>query len=401
MINIENKENCTSCFACYNICPVKAIEMVENSEGFKYPKVNRDKCIKCGLCDRICPVINNKNKEGNSEKPKVIAAYTKDNFIRLDSTSGGAFSEIAKKVYKRNGYVCGAIYNKEWGVEHLISNDIKDLENLRSSKYLQSDINDIFSQIKKLLENGKEILICGSPCQIAGLTNFLQKDYPNLYTLDFICRGMNSPKIFKGYVKYLEDKYKSKAKRIKFKHKIHGWHNFSTKIDFENGKSYIGGRYEDSYMRGYLKFNAFMRPSCYKCKFKGLPRRADITLADFWGIERINPKMDQNKGTSMIYINSEKGQRIFDEIKENIIYEEIPSEEAFKENISMKESVEMTKERKGVFENIDKLSYKELSDKYFPEPSMVQRIKIRMNNNKAMVFARNIKRRIVIKMKGS
>ena len=178
MIEIQNKENCTSCFACYNVCPVKAIEMVEDSEGFKYPKVNKDKCINCGLCDRICPVINNKSKEGNFERPKIIASYTKNNNIRLDSTSGGIFSELAKKIYQENGYVCGAIYNEEWGVEHFISHNIKDLDSLRSSKYLQSDVNDVFSLIKKLLEKGEKVLICGSPCQIAGLNNFLQK--PNL-----------------------------------------------------------------------------------------------------------------------------------------------------------------------------------------------------------------------------
>ena len=400
MIEIKNKENCTSCFACYNVCPVNAIEMVEDSEGFKYPKVNKEKCINCGLCDKTCPVMHNKIEEDYYKKPIVIAAYTKNNHIRLDSTSGGVFSELAKKIYSENGYVCGAIYNKEWGVEHIISDNIKDLEDLRSSKYLQSDINDVFTKIKELLEDGKKVLICGSPCQIAGLHNFLHKKYDNLYTIDFICRGMNSPKIFKSYIKYLEEKYKSMAVKVKFKHKIHGWHNFSTKVDFENGKSYIGGRYEDSFMVGYLKYNAFMRPSCYNCKFKGLPRRADITLADFWGIERINPKMDQNKGTSMIYINSEKGQKLFNEIKENLVYEEIASDEVFKENVSMKTSVEMTKERQGVFENIDKLSYKELSNTYFPEPTISRKIKVRIKHNRAMVLARNIKRRISLKIKG-
>lgn len=400
MINISNKENCTSCFACFNICPVNAIEMIEDAEGFKYPKVNKKKCIKCGLCDRICPIINNKSKEGNLARPKVMAAYTKNNHIRLDSTSGGIFSELAKKIYEENGYVCGAVYNKKWGVEHIVSNDIKDLDNLRSSKYLQSDINNVFTQIKNLLEKGKNVLICGSPCQISGLNNFLQKDYQNLYTIDFICRGMNSPKIFKGYINYLENKNKARAIKVKFKHKIHGWHNFSTKVDFENGKSYIGGRYEDSFMIGYLKYNAFMRPSCYNCKFKGLPRRADITLADFWGIERISPKMDQNKGTSMIYINSEKGQKLFDEIKRNLVYEEIASDDVFKENVSMKSSVEMTRERQEVFNNIDKLSYKELSDRYFPEPILSKKIKIRIKNNRVTVKIKNILRRIYKNIKG-
>lgn len=401
MIEIKDKKNCTSCFACYNICPKNAIIMKEDKEGFKYPKIDKSKCVNCGLCDKVCPIINRKSETNkNNKRPKIIAAWSKDNNIRLDSTSGGVFSEIAKKIYNEGGYVCGAIYNKEWLVEHYISNDIKDLERLRSSKYLQSDVNDIFRQIKKLLEENKKVLICGSPCQIVGLYNFLGKDYENLYTLDFICRGMNSPKIFKGYIQSLEDRYKSKVVNIKFKHKIHGWHNFSTKIDFENGKTYIGGRYEDSYMIGYLKYNAFMRPSCYDCQFKELPRRGDITLADFWGIEKINPKLDQNKGTSMILINSQKGEELFDNIKEGLDFEEIKSEKVFNENVCMKESVKETKERKEVFNNIDKLTYEQLSKKYFPEPSNFKKIEIKIMNSKMVSRMKNVLRPIYIKIRG-
>ena len=160
--------------------------------------------------------------------------------------------------------------------------------------------------------------------------NFLgKKEYDNLYTCDFICRGMNSPKIFKKYINSLEEKYNSKIKKIKFKNKINGWHNFSTKIDFENGKTYIGGRYTDSYMVGYLKYNAFMRPACYDCKFKTLRKISDITLADFWGIENINSKLDNDCGTSMILLNSTKGEELFNNIKKQVEYCEIVSDKIF------------------------------------------------------------------------
>ncbi len=401
MLEIKDKKDCTSCFACYNICPKNAIVMKEDEEGFKYPKIDKNKCINCGLCEKVCPIINRKSEiRKNYERPKIIAAWSKDNNIRLDSTSGGVFSEIAKKIYNEGGYVCGAIYNKEWLVEHYISKDIKDLERLRSSKYLQSDMQDNFRQIKKLLETNNKVLICGSPCQISGLYNFLNKDYENLYTLDFICRGMNSPKIFKGYIQALERKYKSEVINIKFKHKIHGWHNFSTKIDFKNGKTYIGGRYEDSYMIGYLKYNAFMRPSCYDCKFKELPRKSDITLADFWGIEKINPKLDQNKGTSMILINSNKGEKLFEAIKEELSFEEIKSERVFKENVCMKESVKETEERKKVFDNIDKFTYDQLSKKYFPEPPNLKKIEIKIMNSKLVNSIKNTLRPIYRRIKG-
>ena len=381
MIEIKDKKNCTSCSACYNICPKNAITMKEDEEGFKYPVVDENKCIKCGLCTKVCPIINNNLRLIRNEKPSIYAAWSKDNFTRLDSTSGGIFSELARVIYEKKGYVCGAIFNNENLVEHKLSNNIKDLDNIRSSKYLQSDIDDIFKKIKEKLIDNKLVLMCGSPCQIAGLYNFLGKDYENLYTCDFICRGMNSPKIFKGYIKSLENKYKSKVKKIKFKNKIHGWHNFSTRIDFENGKTYIGGRYVDSYMVGYLKYNAFMRPACYDCKFKGLPKKSDITLADFWGIENIAPEMDENKGTSMILINSEKGKELFNKISQKIIFKEIKSDKIFNENICNISSPKITSSRKKVFENIDKMTYDELSHNFFPSPNILGKIKIAIREN--------------------
>lgn len=382
---LHDKKQCISCTACFNICPTKSITMEEDKEGFKYPRINKETCINCGLCKKVCPILNRVDKSSRLMKPTVIAAWSKDNNVRLDSTSGGIFSELAKQIYKENGYICGAVYNEEWLVEHYISDNEKDIDQLRSSKYLQSDMKDNFRKIKELLENGKKVLICGSPCQIAGLYNFLhQKEYENLYTCDFICRGMNSPKIFKGYINELEEQYDSKVKKIKFKNKIHGWHNFSTKIDFENGKSYIGGRYVDSYMVGYLHYNAFMRPSCYDCKFKDLPRVADITLADFWGIENINPKLDNDRGTSMVLLNSIKGRELFDKVKENIKYEEVISDKVFTENVCMNKSVEMTEARRNVFENIDKMSYAELSEKFFPQPNFVEKVKIKIRTNKAL-----------------
>jgi len=381
MIDIQNKELCCSCHACFNICPKNAISMIEDEEGFKYPYINKDLCVNCGMCDNVCPILNQK-KSDNRATPEIYAAWSDSEFVRLDSTSGGIFTELSKIIYDENGYVCGAVYNENWMVEHYLSNDCKDIDNLRSSKYLQSDIGSIYTQIKEKLQEGKKVLFCGSPCQVAGLYGYLQKEYDNLVTVDFICRGMNSPKIFKKYLNYLEEKYKSKIKKIKFKNKIKGWHNFSTKIDFENGKSYIGGRYLDSYMIGYLKYTAFMRPSCYDCKFKDLPRKADITLADFWGIEKIDKKLDEDKGTSMVLINSVKGEKLFKKIENMIFSKHIVSEKIFNENICMTKSPERTINRNEVFKNIDNLSYKELSNRFFPTPKFRERMKIRIRHSK-------------------
>lgn len=393
MIEIIDKKKCAGCYACYNKCPQNAITMQEDAEGFKYPVIDKERCINCGLCEKVCPCLE--IKEEKQKELEIYAAWSKDEFTRIDSTSGGIFSELANAIYLEKGYVCAAIYNKEWMVEHYISGNSEDIINLRSSKYLQSDINDNFRKIKEKLDKDEKVLFCGSPCQVSGLYNFLTKEYENLYTVDFICRGMNSPKVFKGYIKSLEKKYSSKVKAVKFKNKTFGWHNFSTKIEFENGKKYIKGRYFDSYMVGYLKYNAFIRPSCYNCNFKSIVHKSDMTIADFWGIENIDKNLDQDKGTSMVLVNSEKGKKLFEKIMPKIQYKQIESENVFLENVCINKSVEMTENRKLVFENIDKLDYDELSAKYFPIPKGIEKIKIIVNTNKKLKNIKNTVKKII------
>lgn len=377
MIDIKNKVNCTSCSACYNICPKNAISMKEDKEGFKYPKIDKEKCVGCNLCSTVCPMLNQYINNGEYfREPEIMAAWSRNENIRLDSTSGGIFSELAIKTINEGGYICGAVYNKDWTVKHILTNNIEDLKSIRSSKYLQSNINLLYREIEDKLKEGKKVLMCGSPCQIQGIHRYLRKDYENLILCDFICRGMNSPKIFVKYIRDLERKYKSKIVNVKFKNKTYGWHNFSTKIDFENGKSYIKSRYIDSYMIGYLQYNAFMRPSCYECKFKSLPRSADITLADFWGIENIDKSLDNNKGTSLVLLNTKKGQELFKSLKNEISYKQIKSDKVFSENICMTKSPIITKQREEVFKEIDDLDYSELCKKYFPIPKIHRRIKI-------------------------
>lgn len=382
MLEIKNKVNCVGCYACYNACPTKAITLEEDKEGFKYPKIDKEKCINCGKCERVCPILNQKLKEENRIKPVIMAAWSKNEDIRIDSTSGGIFSELAKKVLQEQGVVVGALYTKSWKVEHAIITKESEIEKVRSSKYLQSDINDIYIKIEEYLKKNVKVLMCGTPCQIAGLYNYLNKEYENLITCDFICRGVNSPKIFEMYIKHLEQKYKSPIKQIKFKNKKHGWHNFSTKIDFENGKTYIGGRYTDSYMIGYLQHNAFIRPSCYECKFKGVPKKADITLGDFWGIEKIDQLLDNNKGTSIVMLNNEKAEEFFTSLKDNIFYKRIESKQVYEHNVCANSSVKMTKEREEVFKNIDNMSYEDLSKNFFKEPNMYKRLKIKIRESK-------------------
>lgn len=373
MIDELEKSKCTGCYACVNKCPTHCIHMEEDSEGFPYPKIDKEKCIKCNLCEKVCPIMTFQKEKNHFENPIIIGAYSKNETTRLDSTSGGIFSELAEAIWKENGYVSGAIYDDKWMVKHIVTNSRNDIKKLRSSKYIQSRIENCYREIEDKLKEGNNVMICAAPCQIAGLVNYLGKEYDNLILCDFICRGVNSPKIFKKYLESLEKKYHAKISKIKFKDKTYGWHSFSTRIEFENGKKYIGNRYLDSFMIGYLQYNAFMRPACYECHFKDFPRLSDITLADFWGIENIDKTLDQNKGTSMILLNSQKGKELFEKIQDNLNWKIIDSDKAFIENQCVHKSANMTEARKQVLTRMDEMTYDELKKRYFPGPSKTKK----------------------------
>lgn len=344
--NIIKKNECCGCFGCLNSCPKNCIKMESDKEGFWYPKVNYNNCIKCNLCVKNCPALNIQNQnEDILEKADVIAAYSKNEKIRLDSTSGGIFSEIARYFINENGIVYGAIYNREHLVEHYRGTTMEDIDRLRQSKYLQSNIGNIYQNVREDLNEGRKVLFVGTPCHIAALNNYLNKNYENLTTIDFLCRGINSPEAYKQYLKDLEKKYSSKIKKIIFKNKAYGWHRFSTKVIFENGKEYIQDRYTDTYMRGYLEGNLFMRPSCHECKYKTLPRHADITLGDFWGIEKVKPHLDQDKGTSIFMLNTKRGKEIFEIVKNRIIFEGMKIEDIYLGNIALTEKVNLSEKQ--------------------------------------------------------
>lgn len=326
MVEICDKKKCCGCKACGDACPKKAISYKVDEEGFWYPVVDRALCINCGLCDKACPMGKKDSLLSHGQKdPKIFGGYHKNILVRFDSTSGGAFTALANEMYARKGYVSGAVFNEDWSVSNFISNDKKDLPRIRSSKYVQSSAEGLYSRIKELLISGEKVLACGSPCQMAALRTYLGKDYENLIIVDFLCRANNSPKAYRKYLDWLESKYGSKIVAIKAKNKDHGWRSLSRKVTFENGKVYYGDLMEDHYRRAYHS-NKIVRPSCFACEFKGMPRVADITISDFWGVERIAPHLDGDLGTSLIFCNTDKGLAFFDSAKKNLVFEEIDFE---------------------------------------------------------------------------
>lgn len=360
MINIVQKDKCTACQACFNICPKNSISMIYDNEGFLYPKVTMELCVNCGLCSKVCP-INKKRKTHN--QGIAYLCMNKDINVRLTSSSGGIFSLLAECVISEGGRVFGAAYNEEFDINHIEISKAEDIYMLRGSKYTQSNIGDTYSRVKKYLNNGETVLFSGTPCQIAGLKSFLGKNYENLILQDIICHGVPSPGIWRKYVKYREENSGSKTMKISQRDKTSGWEQYSMNFKFKNGTEYRKTFSEDIFMRGFLS-DLYCRPSCYNCYFKSIARESDITLADFWGIKKVCPEYFDNKGVSLVFVNSIKGEKIFNRIHDKLILKTIDINEAVKYNSSAYKSCTMPHSRKKIMKKMQHKKFFNYVEKY-------------------------------------
>lgn len=348
------KEKCTGCRACEKLCPKNAIEMREDEKGFLYPYVNKDKCINCGICQVKCPI----NNEEIKKDIKAYAAYNKDEEVRKQSSSGGLFTIFAEYVIENGGVVFGAAFDDRFSVEHIYIENMEDLKKLRGSKYVQSNTKDTYKEAKKFLENGKLVYYSGTPCQIEGLYAYLGKEYSNLITQDLICHGAPSPKVWEQYLKY-------KSKRIddvNFRSKENStWQDYEVSFTFENS---IESKHhdDDTYMRLFLR-DVILRDACYNCSFKKENRMADITLADFWGIDKVYKEINDKKGTSLLILNSKKAQNLIHELLDKIEVHEVRLKDAIKHNRSMIKSAKRHKKSEKVFELLKEGMMFEVFDK--------------------------------------
>lgn len=337
MIKYNHKEECCGCGSCAQKCPMNCITMIEDSEGFLYPIINESLCVACNLCVSVCPI---QNKCQTIEPISVFAAYNNDERARHASSSGGIFSALAEKTIAEGGIVFGAEFDQKWNVV-MSSTDTKEgLARFRGSKYVQAEVGNAFKECEKFLKRDRSVLFTGTPCQIAGLKRFLNKEYNNLLTVDVICHGVPSPKVWQKYLKFEQNKIRKKntkwrlrgihsslfnqknepiIKSIKFRDKSNGWKNFRFVIEFTDASNNKNKRplssstknvnesfKQNTFIKAFLD-NLILRPSCHDCAAKSGKSNSDLTIADFWGIHNIFPEIDDDKGISLVMINSKKG----------------------------------------------------------------------------------------------
>ena len=375
MIDICERSRCTGCMACASVCAHDAILFKADEEGFIRPHIDAERCVDCGLCSKVCPV--NHPAVGCAPK-KVFSGWSTDEEIRMGSSSGGAFTEIARPVLEAGGVVFGCALNDELKAEHTYVTNINDLRNkLSGSKYVQSKIGNSYAQAKSFLKQGRKVLFSGTPCQIAGLRNFLRKDYPNLITVDLICHGVPSPMLFDDYKSYMEDKMGGTLTDVKFRCKKSSWFFFnmrlSSQIEQGTSKEYIGCYYEDPYLRGFLR-DYFLRPCCHQCHYTSLQRVSDFTIADWWGYRKQGPqdKDFKCKGVSLMLINTEKGLQHSANMKMQL--RERTIEEAKRTNLSLSRPFPPSMDREAFWRDYKILSFPEMVKKYmYPEKVSVDK----------------------------
>ena len=362
MNNLNNfKFKCCGCSTCEQICPKNAISMIENDEGFKEFFIDKDKCINCGLCAKKCPQLN---KFMHIEKQQIIpeyyAAYMKDQNKIIKSASGGIFQAIANNISKMGNFaIFGCKYDENFKATHGYIENISKIECFLSSKYVQSDTSKIYICVKEKLEQDKVVLFSGTPCQISGLYSFLYpKTYDKLYTIDIVCHGVPSPLLFKKYINYIENKNKGKIEEYNFRSKIKN--TWDTLLYYRiNSKKHIDNYYFDAYYYNFIKGNNY-RECCYECLYANKNRVSDITIGDYWGIEKVHPNMTNKLGVSLMIVNTKKGKQLFDLTKNDIVYCNSSFENMSKYNHNLISPTVRTKKRDEIYKGLNEKSYKEL-----------------------------------------
>ena len=309
---IVASKQCSGCYACVSKCPQNCIRMKTDDEGFWYPEVLSESCIDCGVCERVCPA---KHEQAQINEPAAFAVYNKDEKVRGGSSSGGVFTALAEYIIESGGVVFGAEFDEKFNVVHGFAEQKSELGRFRGSKYVQSRIGQSYIKARQFLKAGRTVLFSGTPCQIAGLKSYLGHGYDNLFTVDLICHGVPSPKVWDKYLKHKEQRAGAPVAGVNFRSKQQSWKKFAMALSFGNKMVYNKTLDKDEYLRAFLQ-NVTLRPSCYECNFKTLGRTSDLTLADFWGVDVVMPDFADDKGVSLVLVHSDKGNNLLEVISE-------------------------------------------------------------------------------------
>lgn len=360
---------CTGCSACLNVCPKNCIRMKSDKEGFIYPYIIKKKCVNCNKCRRVCPV-NKEKEQMNILQKKAFLAYSLNNTVRLRGSSGGIFGLLADSIIEKGGYVFGAAFDDDLYVKHVCISKKKDLQRLYMSKYVQSEIGLSYVKVKQVLEDNKPVLFTGTPCQIAGLMGFLGNKacYPLLITQEVVCHGVPSPLLWEKNLHFVSKANKKIVKNVFFRKKTRSWIEFSVEYVFSDGTVLDNYYKDDLYFKAFLN-NYCLRQSCYNCQFKNQNSLADITLADFWGIENIVTNIDYKNGVSLVICNTTKGEMAVEGIKDRIYYSSIEYERAIKYNSAVCRSVDKPPHRDLFLKYVYRFRYEDIVQMFCDESS--------------------------------
>ena len=342
-----DKSACTGCGACVSICPKGAISMLPDEEGFLYPSVDQKLCIGCDLCEKRCPA----GKAHPETRPLLLGAKNKDDAVREASSSGGVFSALAMDMFQKGGVVFGAAFDSSMHVEHIGAFDPSELAPMRGSKYVQSEAADAIGNAAALLAKDIPVLFSGTPCQVAGLlAKVPSKHREKLLTVDFVCHGVPSPGVFASYIKKLEETHGKRVVKYTFRDKRNGWKDFYAVATFEDGSEHMGSQREEPYLYGFLQ-NLYLRPSCTRCdNLRGAHHVSDITIADLWGVQEICPELDDDRGLSLVMVNTQKGREALDGCKTEISAFAVDKGPMLRFNPSIEEPAKAHEKRKAFFD---------------------------------------------------
>lgn len=397
-------DKCTGCEVCSQACAHSAINMMPDAEGFLRPSVDSARCVACGICQLRCPV--NTPVVGVERPLKIYSGWSMDEQIRMESSSGGAFTEIARLTLSSGGVVFGAVMDKDARARHVFIEDEKGLSMLRGSKYVQSVIGNTYKQARGFLQQGRQVLFSGTPCQIAGLRDFLHKKYDNLTTVDIICHGVPSPKVFDDYKAYIENVIKERITSVKFRLKKSSWIFFSMGINPRAEKdgaikySYTGSYYADPYIRAFLRDN-ILRPNCYHCRYASTERVSDFTIADWWGYKGVSAldKDFDRKGVSLVMCNTEKAANMVKAL--DMWLKERTLEDALRTNLSLRQPFPEPDTRNEFWEDYARLPFSEMVRKWmYPEKIPLSRyIRIYHRKQHFLYHVTNLYERIINKLR--